>query len=312
MILIYSCDDKNERHINIHIHEIGSNFQSAGVWSINDTIYSVEPINKIKVDNNGNLIHVSTLYNEHRPAYFIEISDSGDQLLFVISNFAGVSCGALKEYSLKNGTVCTLLDSSENVSSAIFYRDTKFLIYYTFGKPVGTNPGYFLLNIETGERTLLYEYYSPLGLYETLNGFDIHPIKDELLIPITFQDRSPSVLILNILTKKVEYVFNESNTFPQLCLWLRYNNNGTKILYTNYPVGLLAGRASGKGESGIIDLITHTKMTLDLNTSTRQSESFCANWSPDNTRIVFSSAPVDPYENFSGATKLYVLNQLKP
>jgi hypothetical protein len=310
--LLNSCKEKDDRSININIHEIGGYLQSAAVWGKNDTIYSIEPINTIKVDSKGDVVHLSTLHDENTAAYFIEISDSCEYLLFINSNWVGASSGTLKEISLKSGEVHMLLDSTENVSSAVYYRDTDHIIFYSFGKPVGMNPGYFMLHKHSGERQLLYAYISPLDLYETVNGFDLHPFKDELLIPITHEDRSPSILLYNFATQESRTIFNEPNFFPLLTLWLRYNSDGTKVLYTSYPIGLLSGYAFAEGECGIIDMNTLTKKRLDVNTSDYQSETFCANWSPDNKRIVFSSAPVSLSDGVSGPVKLYILNKFNP
>jgi hypothetical protein len=310
IILIFnSCDDKYPFVPNKNIHKIGDDFECSAVWGKNDTIYSLSPFKKTKVNADGEIVYDTIYHEEWKVSYFIEISDSCDYLLFIRSIKSGASIGALKEISLKDGSIYELLDSTENISSAHYFRDSKHIIYHSYGNPIGTNSGYFMYDKATGERKLLFEYNSTLDGIEIVNGFDIHPYKDELLIPVTYLDRCPKIITYNLNTHETSVLIDDPKAFPLLTLWLRYNSNGSKILYTSYPIGLLVGIAYGKGETGILELPSLSKRVLNLSIESGQYETFCANWSPDDSRIVFSSAPVDPNENFSGVPTLYVLNK---
>lgn len=62
---------------------------------------------------------------------------------------------------LSNYKLTELLDSTENVSSAVYLgKSDSIIVYHSLGKPEGINAGYYKMNINTGERELILNHYS--------------------------------------------------------------------------------------------------------------------------------------------------------
>lgn len=55
-------------------------------------------------------------------------------------------------------------------------------------------------------------------------------------------------------------------SWDRICLWLRYNKTGKKVLYSCFPIGSGYYSPGDDSEVGIIDRSTLKKTILDVNT----------------------------------------------
>jgi len=96
-------------------------------------------------------------------------------------------------------------------------------------------------------------------------------------------------------------------------LWVRYNKNATRILYSNFPSGAFGSTVSDNSEVGIIDVATGSKKVLDVNTEDEtpyhQSVQIAPNWSPDESAIIFGSGEVS-LEGALGRRRIWILTKL--
>ncbi|MFA6401036.1 MAG: hypothetical protein WCX31_05345 [Salinivirgaceae bacterium] len=280
------------------------------VWLNDSIIFNPHPLQFRVIDKKFNVIK-NSMISMYEGAYFIESSPSQNKIIYVQTRFGDVSEGALREYDTETGRITEFFDSTCNISSAVYYRNNDSIIYYTYGKPFYNNPGYFLYKRSTGESTLILDYLAQLELPETemVNGFDIHPTKNILLIPAVRRSKSPLIIQYNMETKVMDTLaitFDLSNN--RICLWLRYNKAGDKILYSCYPEHAGTSSTSDVSEVGVIDLNTMQKKILDVNTSEWcWSVNVFPNWSPDEKNIVYGSGRLTDV----GARGLYHLYILK-
>lgn len=243
--------------------------------------------------------------------YYNESNDNKSNSLYVDTKEYAFSIGALKEINSNNNIITTLLDESHNISSAVYYHDTNNIIYYSYGKPYGENPGYYMYDRITGESNLIFEYISEAGISEFINGFDIHPEKNILLIPVVKGEfESPFIVEYNFNTDTLDTLnVGFDLSFNRSCLWLRYNKSGNKILYSCYPQWAGTAVTNDDSEVGIIERETLTKTILDVNTNeeTGRSVNICPQWSNDDEYIIFASAPLAMPEGNVGLYHIYKL-----
>jgi hypothetical protein len=309
------CEDCNLDKINPNIISLDKKyyFSRCAEWIDNNQFYTVGPIRNIQTDSSFNITK-DTLLAPYG-SYYIESNNSGNKILFVQSKFSDVSEGALKEYDIVTGQFVELFDSTYNISSAVYYRGDDSIIYYTYGKPFYNNPGYFLYNRSTGESTKILEYLAQIEgpEAEMVNGFDIHPTKNILLIPAVRRARSPLIIQYNMEKKVMDTLdINFDFSFNRICLWLRYNKVGDKVLYSCYPEYAGTSTTNDDSEIGIIDLTSMEKRVLDVNTNsggTFRSVNVFPNWSPDGRHIVYGSGKLS-IEGARGTYHLYILKNV--
>lgn len=168
--------------------------------------------------------------------YMSEITSSGN-FLIVVSSFGDVSMGRLYEYQTNKNDFSLLKDSAYNISSAVYWHgnDNK-LVYYSYGNDRGLRAGYYLYNKTTDSDSLLLAYESPAGPLEVINGFDLSPDNQILLIPAVRASRTvfkaPKIVAYNLQTHKADTL---NVDFDRMGLWLRYSPDGDRILYRNFP-----------------------------------------------------------------------------
>ena len=269
-------------------------FQHCGIWADSNRIYCSQPILSLYLDDSLNVVRDTDLYPLSGPLC-LQLNRNHDRLLSVASLFYDVSTGLLVEYSLDSSDV-TVLDSGHYNSSAVYVPGTDNIIYYSYGSYSSTNKlppdaGYYLLDRTTGNKTLLLHHITNLGPAEMVNGFDISSDGKKLLIPSCDYNRMPRILEYDLITHQSDTLrvpFNTSN--ERLALWLRYNHDASKILYSCYPIGTLGGFVSDSSELGIINHATLAKQVLNVNLDTRTPwiNAF-PEWSPDEDKILFSS-----------------------
>lgn len=322
MICCASCTKSNDDD-NLYKYVINKNIQTVatrnqygevnlncGTWLPDDKIYSIGPLCYYEIDKDFQVIK-DTIIKLSAGGFYIE--SFGNKILYVQTIYGDVSCGSLLEFSNDNYSIKKILDSSYSVSSAIYYRDTNQIIYYSYGKPLGMHPGYYYLNLKTGESRFLLEYVSDLGPSEFINGFDIHPAKDIILIPVVKRGKSPVIVEYNFElntfdTLHVDFDFS----FNRTCLWLRYNQSGEKILYSCYPRHAGSSTTNDDSEVGIIYVNSLSKRVLDVNTNriNGRSVNVCPNWSPDEKHIIYGSGPLT-LEGARGIYYLYILKNVE-
>jgi Tol biopolymer transport system component len=239
----------------------------------------------------------------------------------VLSEYGSTSAGALYEMDLEAGERRLLRDSTYAVSSAVYLPGSggEKIVYYSYGplselgNDDGPVPGYYLLDTETGEDSLLLEHRSPAGLEETVNGFDISPDGQTLLYPLQYDNiqetRSPKVVRYNLTSSAADTLDWE---FDQQLLWLRYDPDGRQLLYGNYPEDALSSTIVGRPQIGIIDLQDGARRTLDTRTNPEEGGSMDVfpRWSSSGRQIVYGSAPVAKPSGAIGNYSLYVLKNV--
>jgi hypothetical protein len=270
----------------------------SSVWRHN-RIYCSEPLKYMDINSSFDVLKDSTIDSFiNRRILFLSENKSASKLLFIQSRYGDASLGNLYEYDTQTDSanlVTNIVDS--NVSSAEYYRDDS-IIYYSYGSysTSDTNPldaGYYLLDLQTGNKTLLLHFISDLGPHEMVNGFDLSPDAKKLLIAST-GNRVPLIMEYDIFSHTLDTLrvtFSPSN--DRFGLWLRYSHDGTKILYSNYPLNSFDYEVDDTTEVGIIDIPTYSKRELSVNPT---NEGLWLNvfpeWSPDDRSIVFGSANI--------------------
>ena len=322
--------DSDGYTINPNIKELksfaanGSNNYYMAVWGGNN-IYAVKMLEQFTIDNTYGVTHDTVLIRPelHLDEYvywtYIDANNSGSKLLLVKSKYSDVSCGALYEYDVPTGQLKLLFDSTNNISSARYYhKNEDEVVFYSYGDNSFKKAGYYMFNKSTQQDSLLFPYLSSAGLAELVNGFDIHPNGEELLISISrstrFSGNSPRLGIVSLKsqvidTLNIEFDYSANRT----SLWIRYNHDASKILYSCFPRGSYSTTVSDNSEVGIIDVATLNKIILDVNTQAgayHESIQLAPSWSPDEQAIVFGSGDIT-IEGALGRRKLYILTKLE-
>ncbi|HEY6171187.1 MAG TPA: hypothetical protein VIX80_02905 [Candidatus Kapabacteria bacterium] len=298
------------------------NFRKS-VW-YKDRVFSSEPIRYFDFDDNLEVVVDSTLHYEENSQLasfgkfwplFMRIDKEGKRLLSVVSNKHTQSIGWIVEFSTDTLSF-QILDSGEYNSSAVYMPNDSDFVYYTYGSYSNTNrnpadAGYYLYNRMSGSRTFLLHHISDIGPVEMVNGFDISPDGKKLLIPSVGYERQPIVFEYNIETHVADTLPISFNTsFNRWALWLRYNKDASKILYSNYPLFSFSegSAANDSSEVGIIDHLTFNKKILDT-APLYTVPWICVfpEWAFDETKIVYGAAIVTE----SGTAGVYQVCILK-
>jgi hypothetical protein len=275
------------------------------IWRKN-TIFAIQQLSKFVIDDNDNVIQDTVLLDigiYEKFWTYIDANIDGSKLLLVATAHDGVSAGSLYEYDVLSGQLQLLFDQTRNVASARYYpKDNTKVVYYSFGDNMNIGAGYYLYDKSLGQDRLLFPYLSSAGWWETLHGFDVDPNGDKLLIPISQaigqfdHSKPPKLGIVSLLQQKLDTLSIDFNfSFDRTGLWVRYNHDGSKILYCCFPDNAYGFVANDNSEVGIIDASTLTKNTLNVNTNDESkygSVQLAPNWSPDETEIVFGSGQV--------------------
>ena len=314
LLAMVSCDndpptDSDKYPINPYLKEIkfsdpirSGNFYIA-VWRDN-TIFAIQPLSKFVLDSEYNLIQDMGLEPDtiSRNWSYIDANSNGTKLLLVEMNITGLSAGALYEFDISNGQLQLLYDNSRNIASARYYpNDDNKIIYYSFGDSQNYGAGYYLCYNISGFDTLLFPYLSTTGSWEALHGFDIHPNGDTLIVPISlsvgqFNLAPPKLGKASIKDQRLDTLdINFDMSFVRTGLYVRYNHDGTKILYSCFPFNPYGFVTNDNSEVGIIESTTLQKTILDVNTNDEEptgSVQLAPNWSRDETAIVFGSGRV--------------------
>jgi len=299
-------------------------------WKTKNTIYVNRRLRKIEIDERfsvisdyryfEHLLGIDTLtidelnrFNRKFPDQSMNLSNSEDKLLCIYSNYSDVSIGGMYEFDVNSTDTTQLLDTLYNVGAANYFRDDNHIIYYSYGKPHGTNAGYYLFDKTSKKSELIFQHLSEIGEGEVINGFDIHPTQNKLLIPVVYKSKSPLILEYDMDSHKIDTL---NVTFDvktgRICLWLRYDKTGNQILYCSYPRGVLGDFGWTDTEIGILDRNTLSKRVLDANPDKNtKAIGIFPSWSPDNKHILFSSAALDEHHQAIGTYSLYILKNVK-
>ncbi len=298
--------------------ENGHNFYM-GVWSGNN-IYTIDQLARFIIDNNYSAVDDTILldigiYEKHWT--YIDANTSGTEILLVDSRYGDVSSGALYEYKVQTSELNLIIAKTENVSSARYFPgDDNKIIYYKYGDSTYAGAGYHLYNKLLNRDSLLFSYLSLARQSEMLNGFDVHPDGNKLLIPISMSTqtnwRLPKLGIILLNEQRIDTLnVNFELDGPRTGLWVRYNHDASKILYCCFPHGSYTSTTNGSSEVGIIETATLLKTILDVNTNDEgpSSVQLAPNWSPDENAIVFGSGQVF-YDGVAGRRHLYILTKI--
>ena len=282
---------------------LGGNYHSVA-WFRN-RIYCSSPERYYDLDSNYNLLHDSVIAESNTEwvgPWSLDVNEAGDKLLSVSSNGVyanGYAFGWLGEDRPLSGGF-DILDSGDVVSIAKYYRNTDSIIFYSFGRDsnsilTSSGAGYYLFDCLTGNKSFLLPNISRFGADGSVNGFDISPDGKKLLIP--FDGPVPLIAEYDLTTHKLDTLrVSFDGTHGRSLLWLRYNHDGSKILYGNYPqhaFDLSPFGVSDTSEIGILDRATLVKQILYTDqTNEGWWISVFPQWSPDEKSIVYCTAPI--------------------
>ncbi len=258
-------------------------------------------------------------FHRHYKLTYISSLDADQNFLLVLSLYRDVSLGALYEYDTSSNRMVPLRDTTYSISSAVYWHgDDDKLVYYSYGSDQGLKAGYYLYNKTTDQDNLLLAYESPAGPSEMLNGFDLSPDNTKLLIPLvratSLTIHPPLIGIYHLQTQTMDTLkvhFDQS--FDREGLWLRYNSDGSKILYCNFPHGAFTYTTNDDSQVGIIEMPSQTKRVLDVNTNpsgSRRSVQLAPTWGPNDRNIIYGSAPLAMPSGAKGKYSLYVLKNV--
>lgn len=278
-----------------------------GVWH-DSSIYCLIPIRWLTLDNQLR-VKRDSLLNLFGSYWYVTVNGSGTKLLLVTSMYDNVSVGRLLEMDIATGQFKVWRDSTYNVSSARYLPGDSGLVYYSYGYPnVGSSPGYYRLDFNTGADSLILRYESDLGPDEVINGFDISADGRKLLFPLNHANTPPQAVELDIASK-VSDTLNAK--FDRQLLWLRYNPQLSQILFCNYPLGSGGSTVDEDSQIGVMDIPSMSKRVLDVNPYPGWlAVSLFPNWSADGKNIVYGSAK-GPATEPPGAVSLSSLYILK-
>ncbi len=296
---------------------------NCAVWSGN-RIYCSEPGRCFELDSNLSVVQDSLLDSLTGPwtigEWSLSMNSRGNKLLSVKSRYPDVSLGHIKEHDMATGSNKRLLgDADSNLSSAVYFPGSDSIVYYSYGsysqlnrKPV--DAGYYLFDQLTGTKTLILQYISDLGPGEIVNGFDISPDRKKLLVPVLRSGFEPLIVEFELATHLLDTLavnLNTSNVGRSL--WLRYSHDGSKLLYSSYPLSSFSdGVVNDISEVGIINRGSLRKDILIAAPNTEPTwVSVFPQWSPDDNKIVFSCAthvpePLDYLDSY----QVYILKAL--
>ena len=310
---------ENNNDINTNIVELDipstNNFVAVGNGN---NIYSVTPLYHFRIDENYKVIETNELPVPWGNWTYIDINEIGTKLLLVKSNYWDLSSGALYEFDIQSKLLILLKDSTQNVSSAVYWTgDDNRIIYYKYGEPRGTEPGYYHLNLITKRDSLILSYISPdEGGGELVNGFDLHPNNNRLLIPLCqstlLNSKSPKLGIYYFGSDLIDTLSLKFDiSYVRTGIWARYNFDGSQILYCVYPNGAYTSTTNDDSEVGIIEYPSLKKRILDVNTngsSTKRSIQLAPNWSHDFQSIIYGSGRLT-IEGAAGRRRLFILKK---
>ncbi len=267
-------------------------------WPRPDLLYATTPLSRLRIDAQFRLLEDSVFGWNQGPRLYIEADPGGERLLYVQSVYVDASAGALYELEVATGRRRMLRDSTWAVSSARYWPGSeRRVVFYSYGRllpwnPSGPEAGYYVLDLETLEDSLLFAYASPAGPKEIFNGFDLSPDGQTLLIPLNddFAPEGPRILAYSFQTGRVDTL---SWRFGYEFLWLRFSPDGRQLLYGLYQDHALETGSGRLDTIGVIDLETGRRRVLETTTYFGcASMDLFPRWSPDGRHIVYSSAPV--------------------
>ncbi len=274
------------------VPEIGSGNYAFTSW-FNKKIYYAGPLssfeltdsfsivnNKRRIANLGGISFLSTVIHDHK-------------LLLISSQYGDISMGDLYELDTATNQTQLVIDSL-NISSAFPY-DNDSIVFYSYGKPLGSAYGYYVMSRTSKDRRLLFSYVSELGPDEVVNGFDLDADKKILYFPLIKRNAPPKIgrYFINLGTTDTLPV-----TFPstdvKYCLWLRLNSQKSQLLYSRYPKKIsLEIPPTESTETGIIDLTSFDLKLIPLAPKNEKGVGVFPQWSDDDKSLSFGYAKVD-------------------
>jgi hypothetical protein len=277
--------------------------QLISVWSGN-RIYSSRPIRYYDLDASFNLVKDSVIFSGDATRdrlmadmFGLRARADGMKLLCVKSHYPDVSLGSLVETDVVSWTQEELLDSSQQISSAAYLSNDSIVYYsygdYSFSNRTPANAGYYLFIKSQRTKTLLFHYISSLGPGETLNGFDV--FGTTLMIPNVDANRTPFLMRYDLQNHRLDTIpIKFDGGYYRSCLFVRYNHDGSRLLYSWYPIRPILGPVNDTSEVGIIDLQSLKRTVLNTNPypDANAVVALFPDWSPDEKSIVFGLATI--------------------
>jgi hypothetical protein len=273
----------------------------SGLWHL-DTLIVSPLLTRFRLSPSLQLTQLGEMSNVPM-IYSLDYSPTTNKLLAVKSSYLDVSFGVLLEIDTKTGDTVQL-DTLSSVSRAVYDpNDPNVIFYYTYGSYVKgenehpSNAGYYRWNRVSGERSLLLQHISDFGPEEGLNGFDVHPNGNRILLPVTSVGKAPIALEYDLssgLQDTIDLDFDI--THGKYCLWLAYDHEGSRFVYSNFPTGVLwEGRAETSSDIGIYSFIDQAVQRLNIipDTFFRDYVILFPEFVPNRNALSFSASRVE-------------------
>lgn len=298
---------KNENIVLISEPDNFGGEHNIALWLPNE-IYTGFLFRRIEIDDNFRVISKTIVRDTtilYTPVYK---NKELTKILLIKQKIIGLNnilyYGALLEYDLQNKTFTLLRDESHNINSAAYYHNGNKIIYYSFGNNEGKVEGFYLLDNDSNDDMLIFNYMPDIDFHylgRAIYNFDIHPFDNKIIFPVVNINESPLLCEYNLDDKTFDTLtvkFDEPEVRNHL--WIRYNENGDKLLYCNYEQFALCGVGAVSSEIGIINLAAQSKIILDVHARPEKSsryQSLFPDWSPDYNHIVFVNGSVSRSDN---------------
>ena len=136
-----------------------------------------------------------------------------------------------------------------------------------------------------------------------------------MLIPDVGNYRPPIIKSYDLITKKMNQAIYQFDDARRDLLWIRYNNEVSKTLYSNYGQGAFSlGARSSTSRLGVLNLKTLEAKNLIFKPEDTEWGEWTGpfpNWSSDNKHIIYGMAQISRDRGSVGSYDLYIKTNIE-